>query len=145
MPRKLIQWDTVRTDFITGDLAYPELARKHGISDSSVRHKAADEKWRELRAQWREQAARRTAESIGLLEVEFRAKQYRRALLMVTKGLQRIAQIDPSDLSVKEALDLVKAGHVIALQVLGLPDGTEAGEQHVIFEWVRRESRSRAP
>jgi hypothetical protein len=54
MPKK-IDWDSVRRDFIEGNLTYAALAERHGLSRQSVEKRGADEGWQALRQAFQRQ------------------------------------------------------------------------------------------
>lgn len=46
-----MDWKAIRTEYITGDISYRKLAEKHGVSFSTLRHKAIEEQWYNQKAQ----------------------------------------------------------------------------------------------
>ena len=130
-------WDRIREEYVTAptDITYAAIAARYGCHINTVQQRARREGWPEQRAHYREQAARRTRQQIGLIETEFRAREYRRGLLMVLKGVKRIEQIDPRNLSVKQAVKLIEAGHRLMMDSLALQGAEEGGELHVVLEW----------
>lgn len=48
-------WDAIRSDFITSQSGPYELGKKYNVRGTVIKHRAAHEHWRKLRAQWQEQ------------------------------------------------------------------------------------------
>lgn len=46
-----VDWNTIKAEYIAGGISYRELAEKYGVSESTLKKKAAKEKWTELRNQ----------------------------------------------------------------------------------------------
>lgn len=44
-----VDWNTLKAEYIAGGVSYRELAEKHGVSESTLRKRAAKEHWSELR------------------------------------------------------------------------------------------------
>ena len=40
-----MDWKAIKTEYITGNISYRKLAEKHGISFSTLRHRAIEEQW----------------------------------------------------------------------------------------------------
>lgn len=47
----MADWQKIKTEYITGNASYRELAQKYGIHRATIGQKAKDEKWVELRRQ----------------------------------------------------------------------------------------------
>ena len=59
-----MDWNKLKAEYIAGGTSYRKLAKKYGVSFSSVRFKAEQEKWTELKAQAQHSANTRIFESI---------------------------------------------------------------------------------
>lgn len=44
-----VDWNTLKAEYIAGGISYRELAEKHGVSENTLRRRAAKEKWRQER------------------------------------------------------------------------------------------------
>lgn len=44
-----VDWNTLKAEYIAGGVSYRELAEKHGVSENTLRRRAAKEKWRQER------------------------------------------------------------------------------------------------
>lgn len=60
-----MDWNKLKAEYIAGGTSYRKLAKKYGVSFSSVRFKAEQEKWTDLKAQAQHNADTRLVESIG--------------------------------------------------------------------------------
>ena len=45
----MVDWKKIKAEYIAGGVSYRELCEKYGVSESSMRKKAAKEQWTELR------------------------------------------------------------------------------------------------
>lgn len=59
MARDLELWQIIRADFLATGLSYPQLAKKYGVSISSLKKVAAKESWMQDRAAINLEAAKR--------------------------------------------------------------------------------------
>ena len=59
-----MDWNKLKAEYIAGGTSYRKLAKKYGVSFSSVRFKAEQEKWTDLKAQAQHSANTRIFESI---------------------------------------------------------------------------------
>lgn len=59
-----MDWNKLKAEYIAGGTSYRKLAKKYGVSFSSVRFKAEQEKWTELKAQAQHSANTKIFESI---------------------------------------------------------------------------------
>lgn len=60
-----MDWNKLKAEYIAGGTSYRKLAKKYGVSFSSVRFKVEQEKWTDLKAQAQHNADTRLVESIG--------------------------------------------------------------------------------
>ena len=45
----MVDWKKIKSEYVAGGVSYRELCEKHGVSESSMRKRAAKEQWTELR------------------------------------------------------------------------------------------------
>lgn len=62
---KNTDWLKIKSEYIAGGTSYRKLAKKHGVSFSTLRGIAEREKWTELKAQAQHNADTKLVESIG--------------------------------------------------------------------------------
>lgn len=61
----MLDWDAIKTEYVTTDLSCRELALKYGCAGISVRRRAAEEKWTQLRRQFRSRTVESAVEQIS--------------------------------------------------------------------------------
>jgi len=128
-PRKY-DWALICRDFIaTGLVAgkrptYAEMAKKWGLPLTTVRARASADRWVEMYeaavVERNEQALTVLMDSAVLDEVEIRRRQVSIGRLCASLGIARLDMIDPGELTVKEATELVKLGVDIEARGAGL-------------------------
>ena len=79
-----VDWLAIKTEYINGGISYRKLAEKYGVSQSTIRKRAATEKWADLREEQRNKIGtkteQKTAEKISdALSEEAAAKSRIRA------------------------------------------------------------------
>ena len=60
-----MDWNKLKAEYVAGGISYRELAKKHGVSFSTLRNIAIREKWTELREQARNKAVTKLVDSIA--------------------------------------------------------------------------------
>ena len=58
-------WRKIRAEYIRGSVSYRSLAKKHGVSFSSLQRRATREKWTDYRDQADAKSASKTVESVA--------------------------------------------------------------------------------
>jgi uncharacterized protein YjcR len=76
----------IRAEYIASDLSVNELAKKHGVSPSTIRNYSTKEKWKELRAKAGEKAVKKIVEH----ESDKQADRMKRLLVVSDKLLQAV-------------------------------------------------------
>lgn len=82
-----IDWDQARNDFVTGNVSFKAISRKYGVSDRSVRIRAADEDWREKREAYREKVSSDALNRVAREETAKQAEQLKK-LCFITERLE---------------------------------------------------------
>ena len=65
-----VDWNTLKAEYIAGGVSYRELAEKHGVSESTLKKKAAKERWAELRNQAGTETELKIVDSISDINAE---------------------------------------------------------------------------
>lgn len=60
-----MDWNKIKAEYIAGGTSYRKLAKKYGVSFSTLRGKAEREKWTELKAQAQHKTDTNLVETIG--------------------------------------------------------------------------------
>ncbi len=84
----MVDWILIKRDYIAGDIGVKDLAHRYGVSERTIRHRAAKEDWKTLRKAHEDATLVRTLE---LLE-EHRAEKMARMELVSRQLLERISQ-----------------------------------------------------
>ena len=71
-----MEWKKLKAEYIAGGISYRKLADKYGVSFHTLRKRAADEKWHELR----DKASARAATKIVEIESDKQAERMKRLL-----------------------------------------------------------------
>ena len=96
-----MDWEQIRTDYITGDDSYRQLAEKYGVSLSDVGSHGAQEGWVPQRKQYRDKVRTKTMEKIANREAGQAAKRAAKVDTLADKLLVKLEQaIDELDLKV---------------------------------------------
>lgn len=129
MGKPVVDWDAVRTAYITGQSSLAAIARQFGLSPSRVRSRAAAEKWTALREEFRRDVAERGREQAAREASEGAALIFKIAKLLLEK-FYRALQDDGIDLSPHHAATWAQI-------LLALEQAGRAGpEQRIIVRWV---------
>lgn len=119
---RIVDWDYWRHKFVTGEMSLKELSEGHNApAFKTLRNKSSAQDWPGQRQKFRDvkrtQAAtepdvQQTADEVRRIidTAEMLTRHVRAFRLAGGKGMAKLATIDPSTLTVKEALDLLKWG-----------------------------------
>ena len=61
----MADWQTIKTEYITTDTSYRKLAQKYGIHYKVISDRGKNEKWVELRSQYRDETLTKTLDKIS--------------------------------------------------------------------------------
>lgn len=143
-------WEAMRREYLDHNLNHPEapvslkeLAVKYKVSYGLVRNHSHDERWAYQLADLLDQKENKVTTEVVkrsvVSEVEVRLRQAGISRLAVAKAVAKLRTIDPDDLTVKEAIDLLKLGLEQERKALGLPEmitvgiaaGDDGGQQAI--------------
>ena len=85
-------WLTIRNDYINGGGSYRELAEQYGVSQSTIRKRAAAEKWAEARDKQRNKIGTELEQKTAEVIVEKEVKRIDRLLAAYDKLIEKIEQ-----------------------------------------------------
>ena len=92
-----MDWQQIKTEYITTDTSYRKLAAKYGVSSQAICVKSKQEGWIELREQFKNKTLAKTVEKVA----EKKAKQAAKVTDLADKLLVKLEQaIDELDLTV---------------------------------------------
>lgn len=88
--QELIDWATIKAEYVSGTMSAAKLAEKHGISVSSIRKKCASEHWQELRKQNQNKTANKIAEKINTEKVNKTVREIDRVVSVASKLITKL-------------------------------------------------------
>lgn len=104
-----INWDAIRTEYITSDTSCASLAKKYGIHHSSVCRKAKRYHWDEEKAQMRNEKRRIVQEKTIEAQVNLADKCLNILNIMVDKATEAAMICEPSDIrGQKDIMSIIK-------------------------------------
>jgi hypothetical protein len=145
-----INWADIRDEYIEQNLVQEDkwtlrqVSELYSINYGTVRNHAAKEGWNAAlegrRASDRANALEILKEAKGVFnEVEVRVRQSRFGRRMAALGMQKLANLDADDLTIPQAIEMLRVGMGEERRALGMPDrfefvgipGTEEREEHL--------------
>ena len=87
---ELIDWATVKAEYVSGTMSAAKLADRYGISVSSIRKKCASEHWQELRKQNQNKTASKIAEKINTEKVKKTVREIDRVVSVASKLITKL-------------------------------------------------------
>ena len=109
-----VNWEAAKTEYISGDCSYRDLAKKYGVSNAQIGKKAGREKWPELRKKHREKVVsdlvrKNRKTQVSAMEHFARAKE-----LLAEKITRAVAAVDETDAqAVRQIVAAVKDAQII--------------------------------
>ena len=135
--KKIINWKAVFIHWLTENLrrdlkspyAYKELGKKFNIAHKTIRTHASKGKWQQklndkLKEQ-NQQIIAKVQEQEIISEAEIRQRQASLSRKLIKKAMAKLDSIAPKDLTIKQAIDLVKLGLTEERKSLGMADKYE--------------------
>lgn len=87
---ELIDWATVKAEYVSGTMSAAKLADRYGISVSSISKKCASEHWQELRKQNQSETANKIAEKINTEKVKKTVREIDRVVAVTSKLITKL-------------------------------------------------------
>lgn len=88
--QELIDWATVKAEYVSGTMSAAKLADRYGISVSSISKKCASEHWQELRRQNQSKTASKIAEKINTEKVKKAVREIDRVVAVASKLITKL-------------------------------------------------------
>lgn len=88
--QELIDWATVKAEYVSGTMSVAKLADRYGISVSSISKKCASEHWQELRKQNQSETANKIAEKINTEKVKKTVREIDRVVAVASKLITKL-------------------------------------------------------
>ncbi len=103
-------WDKIKKDYITGKSTYSELCEKYGIKRHKIlEERAADEKWVELRGEYRGEKEKKELEEIARKKAKKAARDEMSVDKACNKLLKKISDLTEKALKASEIKSLTSA------------------------------------
>lgn len=74
---KDVNWQRIKVAYVTGQMSYRDLARKHKLQPNAISRKGREEEWPRLRREYREKAAAKAIDKENVNEAERLSKLIR--------------------------------------------------------------------
>lgn len=87
---ELIDWATVKAEYVSGTMSVAKLADRYGISVSSISKKCASEHWQELRKQNQSETANKIAKKINTEKVKKTVREIDRVVAVASKLITKL-------------------------------------------------------
>lgn len=87
---ELIDWATVKAEYVSGTMSAAKLADRYGISMSSISKKCASEHWQELRKQNQSETANKIAKKINTEKVKKTVREIDRVVAVASKLITKL-------------------------------------------------------
>ncbi len=87
---ELIDWATVKAEYVSGTMSAAKLADRYGISVSSISKKCASEHWQELRKQNQSETANKIAKKINTEKVKKTVREIDRVVAVASKPITKL-------------------------------------------------------
>lgn len=108
--QELIDWATVKAEYVSGTMSAAKLADRYGISVSSISKKCASEHWQELRKQNQSETASKIAEKINTEKVKKTVREIDRvvsvASKLITKLNRAVNELDKDEELIKKKVTI---------------------------------------
>lgn len=88
--QELIDWATVKAEYVSGTMSVAKLADRYGISVSSISKKCASEHWQELRKQNQSETANKIAKKINTEKVKKTVREIDRVVAVASKLITKL-------------------------------------------------------
>jgi transposase-like protein len=89
-----MDWIEIKTEYVSGKATYRELAKKYGVSFSTLQKRAKEEKWAESRRKYRDKVVTRALARTCTRDAQRLAKLQRSAMRL-TEDLEKVLS-DPN-------------------------------------------------
>lgn len=90
----MADWQSIKTEYITTNTSYRKLAQKHGIHYKVISDRGKNEKWVELRSQYRDKTLTKTLDKISTKKADKMARIDDLADQLLDKLQQAITELD---------------------------------------------------
>lgn len=134
--QELIDWATVKAEYVSGTMSAAKLADRYGISVSSISKKCASEHWQELRKQNQSETASKIAEKINTEKVKKTVREIDRvvsvASKLITKLNRAVNELDKDE-------ELIKKKVTVKAEI-SEDEKTATAEEEYSYDYAKRKT-----
>ena len=135
-----MDWEQIRTEYITGDDSYRQLAEKYGVSLSDVGSHGAQEGWVSQRKQYRDKVRTKTMEKIANQTAGQAAKRAAKVGELADALLLKLGEaIESGDLDPKSIRSLTASLRDLQ-EIKGDKSELDRQEQEARIAYLRRQA-----
>lgn len=136
------KWEQIKTEYVTTDIGLRPLAKKHGVSFSTIGKKAAREDWATLRQQHGNAVETVLLETHKEIKVEEYKSLLRAAGVLSDKLCQVVENVEAAELTVDSMRDLRSLTMAIKdlAEIQGLKSDADRREQEARIKNLERQS-----
>lgn len=133
----MADWQAIKTEYITTDTSYRKLAEKYGIHYKVISDRGKDEKWVELRSQYRDKTLTKTLSKISDHEADRAARIYS----VADKLLRKIeAMVDSDEVISEKGIRSLTAAVKDLKEIQGVRSDIDRQEQEARIANLRRQT-----
>lgn len=133
---ELIDWATVKAEYVSGTMSAAKLADRYGISVSSISKKCASEHWQELRRQNQSKTASKIAEKINTEKVKKTVREIDRVVAvaskLITKLNRAVNELDKDEKLIKKK--------VTVKDEISEDEKTTTAEKEYSYDYAKRKT-----
>lgn len=133
-------WQSIKTEYITGDISYRGLGEKYGVRAAAIGDRAWKEGWGQMRAQYRNAGLSETRDAVQSAQVSRAARLQKVGDTLLKKIEESVREIDPQALDTKTIRSITAAlKDLKAIQMI--KSDADMREQEARIENLQKQAR----
>ena len=138
----VVEWHKIRAEYISSKTSYRKLAKKHGLSFNTLKDRAVEEKWFELRQQNHNTTTTEIINEVNKKTVSNTVSIISAADTVLDKTMGLINSLEVTDIdTLKSAATILK----ILKEVKDVKSELDISEQKARIEKLRKEAEDDKP
>ena len=133
-----MDWQAIKTEYITTDTSYRKLSRKYGIGYQAICHKSREEGWIGQREQYRNETTTKTIDAISEQAVDRAARFQTVADKLLDKIEAIVDAVDATDMPAKSIRALTAAVKDLK-EIQGVKSDLDTREQEARIANLRKQ------
>lgn len=129
-------WKKIRAEYINGGVSYRKLAEKHGVSFNTLKNRAKEEQWYDLRQQKDLKTTTKIVESLSDKDAE----KVVDIIGVADKLLEKIYEMLSTDVTNAQSIKSLTSALKDLKDVKGFKSGADIREQDARIAKLRREA-----